>query len=53
MLRNLDGSRDRRGRFVVLQEPILGTANGKRGHRPNIHGLLLQIPNASLSKAKA
>jgi hypothetical protein len=52
-VRSLDGSRDRRGRLVVLQKPILGTANGERRNRPSIRSLLLQIPETSLSKATA
>jgi hypothetical protein len=52
-LRSLDGSRDRRGRSVVLQEPILGAAHGERWDRPVIRGPLLQIPETSLSKTKA
>jgi hypothetical protein len=52
-LRGLDGSRDRRGRFVVLQTPVLGTAGGEHRNCPGIRSLLLQIPESSLSKAEA
>src|SRR5450759_21011 len=52
-LPSLDGSRDRRNRSLVLQEPVLGTADGERRNRPGIRSLLLQIPEASMSEAEA
>ena len=52
-LRSLDGSRDSRDRCLVLQESVLGTADGERRNRPGIRSLLLQIPETSMSKAEA
>jgi polyhydroxybutyrate depolymerase len=52
-LHHLDGSSDCRDRFLVLQAPVLGTADGERGNRPGIRSLLLQVPETSVSKAEA
>ena len=37
----------------VLQKPVLGTADGERGNRPGVRGVLLEVPEASMSGASA
>jgi len=52
-LRARAGSRrGRRGR-PVLQEPVLGAADGERRDRPGVRGVLLSVPEASMSAAAA
>ena len=42
----------RRGR-AVLQEPALGAADGEGRDRPGVRGVLLAVPEASMSAAAA
>lgn len=51
-LRSGDGSNHRRRRFCVLQEPILGTADGEYWHRLGVRSFLPEIPQASMTKAR-
>ena len=50
-LRARPGSRrGRRGR-PVLQEPVLGTADGERRNGPGVRGVLSEVPEALMSAA--
>ncbi len=51
-LRGGDGSRHSQCRFRVLQKPILGTADSEYWHSPGIRSFLLEIPEASVNKAR-
>src|ERR1039457_3749974 len=52
-LRARAGSRrGRRGR-PVLQEPVLGAADGQRRNCPGVRGVLFEVPEASMSAAAA
>ena len=42
----------RRGR-PVLQQPVLGAADGERRNRPSVRGVRLEVPEASMSAAAA
>src|SRR5262249_40027900 len=51
VLRARAGSRrGRRGR-PVLQEPVLGTADGERRNCPGVRGVLSEVPEALMSAA--
>ncbi len=43
-------SRGRRGR-PVLQEPVLGAADGERRNGPSVRGVLSEVPEALMSAA--
>ena len=45
------GRRDRRGR-PVLQEPVLGAADGERWICPGVRGVLSEVPEASMSSRR-
>ena len=51
-LRGGDGSRHSRCRFRVLQKPILGTADSEYWHCLGVRSFLLEIPQASMNKAR-
>src|ERR1035437_2958116 len=51
-LRGGDGSRHSRCRFAVLQKPILGTADSEYWHCLGVRSFLLEIPEASMNKAR-
>jgi hypothetical protein len=51
-LRGGDGSRHSRCRFVVLQKPILGTADSKYWNCLGVRSFLFEIPQASMTKAR-
>ena len=53
VLRARAGSRrGQRGR-PVFKEPVLGAADGERRDRPGVRGVLLAVPEASMSAAGA
>src|SRR5580693_397140 len=51
-LRDCDGSRYSRCRFRVLPKPILGTADSKYWHCLGVRSFLLEIPQASMNRAR-
>ena len=51
-LRGGDGSRHSRCGFRVLQKPILGTADSEYWHCLGVRSFLLEIPQASMNKAR-
>jgi hypothetical protein len=51
-LRGGDGSRHSRCRFRVLQKPILGTADSECWHCLGVRSFPLEIPQASMNKAR-
>ena len=51
-LRSADGNRHSRRRFPVVQKPVLGTAGSEYRNRLGIRSFLLEILEASVSKAR-
>lgn len=52
-LRARAGSRRARRGCPVLQEPVLGAADGKRRNSPGVLGVLSEVPEPSISGAAA
>jgi hypothetical protein len=48
-LHSAAGSRRGRCGFPILQEPVLGTADGEYRNRPGVRSVLLEISEASMS----